>query len=57
MRLCRLLVEGTPRWGTIDADRVRLLDGPPWTGLRPAGPAAPLEGAALLPPCEPTKIV
>lgn len=57
MRLCRLLVEGTPSWGTIDADRVRLLDGPPWAGLRPAGPTALFEGAALLPPCEPTKIV
>ena len=57
MRLCRVQVAGTPRWGVIAADSVRLLDGPPWAGLREVGTDLPLDGALLLPPCEPTKIV
>jgi 2-keto-4-pentenoate hydratase/2-oxohepta-3-ene-1,7-dioic acid hydratase in catechol pathway len=57
MRLCRVLVAGTSRWGVIGSGRVRLLDGPPWAGLREVGTDLPLDGASLLPPCEPTKIV
>ena len=57
MRLCRLDVAGAPRWGVIDDDLITLLDGPPWEDPRKLGGAVPLAGAALLPPCEPSKIV
>jgi hypothetical protein len=29
MRLCRLELEGAPRWGIIEGDRVTALTGPP----------------------------
>ena len=57
MWLCRVQVAGTPRWGVVESGRIRLLDGPPWAGLRGVGTDLPLDGAPLLPPCEPTKIV
>ena len=57
MRLCRLLVDEHPRWGSIEGEQVRLLDAAPWAGLREVGTDLPLDGALLLPPCEPTKIV
>ncbi len=57
MRLCRLAVAGTPRWGVIEDDLITLLEAPPWEGVRKVGGAVPLAGAALLPPCEPSKIV
>ena len=57
MRLCRLDCAGTPRWGAIEGDLVRVLDGRPWDGGRPVGGALPLAEAILLPPCEPSKIV
>ncbi len=57
MRLCRIDCAGTPRWGVIEEDLVRVLEAPPWHGIRQVGGAIPLDGARLLPPCEPTKIV
>jgi len=57
MRLCRLLVDEHPRWGSIEGEQVRLLDAAPWAGGRPVGAAAALGSAKLLPPCEPTKVV
>jgi 2-keto-4-pentenoate hydratase/2-oxohepta-3-ene-1,7-dioic acid hydratase in catechol pathway len=57
MRLCRLQVDGMPRWGSIEGGQVRLLDAAPWAEPRPDGSAVPLASAVLLPPCEPTKIV
>jgi 2-keto-4-pentenoate hydratase/2-oxohepta-3-ene-1,7-dioic acid hydratase in catechol pathway len=38
-------------------DVFELLDGPPWQAGRPTGERWPAGDAALLPPCEPTKIV
>ena len=57
MRLCRLEVAGAPRWGVVDTDLITLLEAPPWEGICTVGGAVPLAGAALLPPCEPAKIV
>jgi len=57
MRLCRLEVGGTPRWGVVEGELVTPLAAPPWEGVRKLAGAVPLAGSRLLPPCEPTKIV
>ena len=57
MRLCRIEVAGTPRWGVIEGELVTPLAAPPWEGIRKIGGALPFASATLLPPCEPTKIV
>lgn len=57
MKLCRLMVGGVPRWGTIRGELVTLLRAAPWADPTPLGGAVPLAGAELLPPCEPSKIV
>ncbi|MBZ5589099.1 MAG: fumarylacetoacetate hydrolase family protein [Acidobacteriia bacterium] len=57
MRLCRLEVGGTPRWGVIEGDLVTPLAAPPWEGVRRIAGALPLATTTLLPPCEPSKIV
>ena len=57
MRLCRLEVGGTPRWGVIEDELVTPLAAPPWEEVRKVAGAMPLASAKLLPPCEPTKIV
>jgi 2-keto-4-pentenoate hydratase/2-oxohepta-3-ene-1,7-dioic acid hydratase in catechol pathway len=57
MRLCRLELEGTSRWGIIEGDLVTALTGPPWDELRKSTGGIPLATARLLPPCEPSKIV
>lgn len=57
MKLGRFEVAGTPRWGIIEGELVTLLGAPPWQGLDRLGGAVPLASVALLPPCEPSKIV
>ncbi|GBC79371.1 Ureidoglycolate lyase [bacterium HR09] len=57
MRLARLLVAGQPRWGMVEDDRITLLSAAPWQDPKPLGGSIPLEGAQLLPPAEPSKIV
>jgi 2-keto-4-pentenoate hydratase/2-oxohepta-3-ene-1,7-dioic acid hydratase in catechol pathway len=57
MRLCRLEVGGSARWGVIEGDLVTPLANAPWEGVRKIGGAMPLASATLLPPCEPSKIV
>lgn len=57
MRLCRVEVGGTPRWGEVKEGLVELLRAAPWESDDRLGGAVPLAGAALLPPCEPSKIV
>lgn len=57
MRLCRLEVGGTPRWGVIEGELVTPLAAPPWEEVRKVAGEMPLATAKLLPPCEPTKIV
>jgi 2-keto-4-pentenoate hydratase/2-oxohepta-3-ene-1,7-dioic acid hydratase in catechol pathway len=57
MRLCRIEIGGTARWGVIHGELVTLLGGAPWCDAAPLGGAVPLATARLLPPCEPTKIV
>jgi 2-keto-4-pentenoate hydratase/2-oxohepta-3-ene-1,7-dioic acid hydratase in catechol pathway len=57
VRLCRLDVGGTPRWGVIEGELVTPLSAPPWEDVRKIAGAMPLATARLLPPCEPTKVV
>jgi 2-keto-4-pentenoate hydratase/2-oxohepta-3-ene-1,7-dioic acid hydratase in catechol pathway len=57
MRLCRLEVGGSPRWGVIEGDLVTPLADAPWEGVRKVGGAMPFASAKLLPPCEPSKVV
>lgn len=57
MKLCRLELAGTPRWGIVEEPLVTLLARPPWEGIDRIGGAIPLDGARLLPPCAPSKIV
>jgi 2-keto-4-pentenoate hydratase/2-oxohepta-3-ene-1,7-dioic acid hydratase in catechol pathway len=57
MRLCRLEVADTPRWGLVEGELVTPLAAPPWEGIRKIAGALPLATARLLPPCEPSKIV
>ena len=57
MRLCRVLLGGAATWGVVEGELVTPLAAPPWEGIRKVAGAIPLATAALLPPCEPTKIV
>ena len=57
MRLCRLQVADTARWGLIEGELVTPLAAPPWEGVRKIAGALPLSTARLLPPCQPSKIV
>jgi 2-keto-4-pentenoate hydratase/2-oxohepta-3-ene-1,7-dioic acid hydratase in catechol pathway len=57
MKLCRLEIGGTPRWGVVDGELVTPLASSPWQGIERIAGATPLRLANLLPPCEPTKIV
>lgn len=58
VRYARLLVAGTPRHGLVRGELVSLLDGDPLLGpVRELGQEIPLEGARLLVPCSPSKIV
>ncbi len=51
------MVEGTPRYGILESDRVTLLAGAPFDGFQVTGEVLPLKDLALLPPCEPSKIL
>ncbi|MFZ5787487.1 MAG: fumarylacetoacetate hydrolase family protein [Acidobacteriota bacterium] len=57
MRLCRVEVGGSARWARIDGDLVRAYSAAPWDRPAELGGAMPMEGAVLLPPCEPSKVV
>ncbi|MEZ4315912.1 MAG: fumarylacetoacetate hydrolase family protein [Myxococcota bacterium] len=56
MRLVRVDVDGTPRWGALEGPEVALLDGSFADGFRPTGARIPLPHT-LLAPVAPTKIV
>ncbi len=56
MRLVRIRHEGHPRYGVIDGDRVVLVDGEPFGGLRTTTVSIPLQQAHLLAPVAPTTV-
>jgi 2-keto-4-pentenoate hydratase/2-oxohepta-3-ene-1,7-dioic acid hydratase in catechol pathway len=57
MRICRIEVDGVPRWGVIAGPRIELTDGDPFTGPASSGASVPLAGARLLAPAAPSKIL
>lgn len=57
MRLVRVMSDGFCRYGHIKGDAVHLLEGDPFGRHRLTGKALPLDGARLLPPVLPGKIV
>jgi 2-keto-4-pentenoate hydratase/2-oxohepta-3-ene-1,7-dioic acid hydratase in catechol pathway len=57
MRLCRVLVEGIAHYGVIAGERIELVAGDPFRGPSSSGVVVPLEGARLLPPSVPSKIL
>lgn len=57
-RFVRIRLDGAPTWGRIEGGSIHLLGAAPWKeGARPTGREVPLEGASLLAPASPTKIV
>lgn len=57
MRLVRVMTDGGPRYGLLQGDSVRLIDGNPFAGFAETAHALPLSGLKLLAPVEPGKIV
>jgi 2-keto-4-pentenoate hydratase/2-oxohepta-3-ene-1,7-dioic acid hydratase in catechol pathway len=58
VRYLRLLVGGVARHGRVSEDTIILLDGDPLAGAaHDTESQLPLDGAKLLPPCTPTKIL
>jgi len=53
----RVATDDGPAYALLDEGRLALLDSAPWAGGRPIGVSLPLDGATLLAPCTPTKIV
>jgi 2-keto-4-pentenoate hydratase/2-oxohepta-3-ene-1,7-dioic acid hydratase in catechol pathway len=57
VKLYRVLSAGEPTWAREEQGTLHLLSGTPFTGLLERGEELPLEGARLLAPAHPTKIV
>jgi 2-keto-4-pentenoate hydratase/2-oxohepta-3-ene-1,7-dioic acid hydratase in catechol pathway len=57
MRYYRVLADGQPTWAREDGAGLRLLDGNPYTGTRDRSETLALDGAPLLAPVTPSKIV
>lgn len=57
MKFYRVATSQGPRWGRLDDGRLRLLDGAPWEAPDETGDDLPLEGATLLAPATPSKII
>ena len=47
----------TARYGIVEGDAIHEIEGSPYSEIRRTKKVRPLAGAALLAPCEPTKIV
>ena len=58
MRILRFVSDQGTKYGRLEEEGIRPLDGPPFEGrARAASEVIPLEGVRLLAPCEPSKIV
>lgn len=58
MKIVRFLEQGRARYGVLEGEAVRPLEGAPYDGVRfAAQPAIPLKGLRLMTPVEPTKIL
>lgn len=56
-RLVRVMTDEGPRWGFVAGDQVREVQGDPLASWSPGAPLMPLEGAPLLAPTVPSKII
>lgn len=56
-RYVRYEAEGAARYGVVEGDLIRELDGSPITGGRPTGRSDPLSDVRLLAPIEPGKVI
>jgi 2-keto-4-pentenoate hydratase/2-oxohepta-3-ene-1,7-dioic acid hydratase in catechol pathway len=57
MKLCRVMHQGAPRWGVVEADSIVLLARAPFERVEKTAEKVTLAGAKLLAPSEPSKIV
>lgn len=57
MQFVRFQWDDGPRWGLIEGDEVRLVEGDVLGAWRTSEERRPLAGLRLLPPCKPSKIV
>jgi len=57
VRTCRFRAGGQEHWGVVEGDRVRALNGEPWSGGLPEGRPLPLSEVTLLAPVRPSKVV
>ncbi len=57
MILVKIRHEGLARWGVLAGETVLLIEGTPYESVVPSGETVPYDPAALLAPCDPTKIV
>jgi 2-keto-4-pentenoate hydratase/2-oxohepta-3-ene-1,7-dioic acid hydratase in catechol pathway len=57
MHFVRFQAPSGPRWGRLTAGTIHELDGAPYSGGKETGATYPAEGATLLSPVEPSKIV
>jgi 2-keto-4-pentenoate hydratase/2-oxohepta-3-ene-1,7-dioic acid hydratase in catechol pathway len=55
--LVQVVVDGSPRWGVIENERVYTLDGDPFAGWRRGAKIGSLDDVQLLAPVVPTKII
>lgn len=55
MKYARIQYQGAPRYGIIEGDDIRLMDGTPFTSYTMTETLVPISAAALLAPCEPSK--
>ena len=53
----RFLHRGTTKFGMFDKDTIEVCAGDPFAGAQPTGERLTLEAVALLPPCQPTKMI
>ena len=57
MKFARFEHEHKITYGLLEDDRLRVIDGDPFSGYRPTDRTVPLKSARLLAPCSPSKIV
>ncbi|MBN2450605.1 MAG: fumarylacetoacetate hydrolase family protein [Lentisphaeria bacterium] len=56
MRFCRFEVDGRARYGRIEDDRIRVLEAPPFEGLRETNQSVALAEVRLLAPVQPPNV-
>ena len=57
MKYAKVLYNGENSWGIIEGDKIKFMNGTPYSGVELTGESADLSDVKLLAPCDPTKIV